>query len=651
MAPLSLLSFGLSIIPCHQGTGTDDDKKPLLGWKAYQTRRATEAEVTQWERFYGSAGAGINWAIVTGIVSGIIVLDIDSAEGEELAGRLGLPMTPTVRTAHGRHVYFRHPGFAVKNFAKKLPGIDFRGDGGYVMAPGAIHPTGVIYEWETSIEDVELSDAPGWLLELIRAPEPPPTAVRPPMIDVSRYAAEGLRRELERLASAPEGARNVTLNTVAFKLGTLVGAGALERSDVETALVTVATDMGLMESERQKTLTTIARALADGIRHPRDLPREAPALVIKPTTYQPQPGAAMAPVTMDPPHVPTAAPPATNGVTHAPVVIEPEPETFSPDWSNEPPPTVPVLTLNGNRIGSKGNLSVIVAAPGHGKSAICEAITAKGLNHLADSFGIELQTSAAVIYIDTERSREDHWASWERMTRRAGFVRGEQLPPDIVFTLFAMVPTIDRRRQLLVELLAERPVGLLMLDGVGDFVLDVNDAEECNTFLAWLMATAKQREFAVLTTIHHNPQTGNEKARGHLGSEVMRRAESVLILKRDLATGQRTLTTNFEFGKVRSGADVCETYLIWDDDERMFVTTTNQTADPTPNDRHMLEAVYELFDGRYSYTYSELAAVIAERRAVSMITAKRWIGKMKKLDLILAAPDKSLIANRNSVPG
>ena len=58
--------------------------------------------------------------IVTGPVSGIVVVDVDGAEGEASLAALGeLPPTPTVRTGKGRHLYFKHPGFPVRNCPDK----------------------------------------------------------------------------------------------------------------------------------------------------------------------------------------------------------------------------------------------------------------------------------------------------------------------------------------------------------------------------------------------------------------------------------------------------------------------------------------------------------------------------------------------------
>lgn len=145
---------GFSVIPLLAR-----DKKPSLAtWKPFQERIATESELTNW---FGSESQ-LNLGIVTGKVSGLTVIDCDSVAAVNLATKLGIPTCPTVRTAKGFHFYFLDAG--VSNFQKRddLPGIDLRGEGGYVVAPPSVHPTGIVYSWEGF--DRCLVDLPHWVL-------------------------------------------------------------------------------------------------------------------------------------------------------------------------------------------------------------------------------------------------------------------------------------------------------------------------------------------------------------------------------------------------------------------------------------------------------------------------------------------------------
>lgn len=120
-------------------------KKPALStWEEYQTRRPTPEELRTW---FG-AGRG-NLAIVCGAVSGIGVIDTDSAEAEEWARKFLTDTPLKTKTHRGWHRFYSSSG-AVRNkvhIKTGIPGVepDVRGDGGYVLAPGSVHPDGTIY--------------------------------------------------------------------------------------------------------------------------------------------------------------------------------------------------------------------------------------------------------------------------------------------------------------------------------------------------------------------------------------------------------------------------------------------------------------------------------------------------------------------------
>ena len=155
--------LGWAVIPVRPG-----EKRPLVRWEPFQRRLPSEEEVDGWFRQWSDANIGI----VTGAVSDLIVLDIDPAHGgsESLAQmeqRHGkLPPTPEVTTGGGgHHLYFRHPGGTVRNRAALAPGLDLRADGGYVVAPPSLHPSGRHYIWRTGFrpDQVALAPVPAWL--------------------------------------------------------------------------------------------------------------------------------------------------------------------------------------------------------------------------------------------------------------------------------------------------------------------------------------------------------------------------------------------------------------------------------------------------------------------------------------------------------
>lgn len=166
------LARGWSVVPA-QGGG----KRPLVRWEAFQHRCPSEKEISGWFERWPDA----NVAIVTGKISDLVVLDVDPQHGgddslTDLERRFA-PLPETVEAISGgggRHVYFAHPGDVLRNRVGLAPGIDLRGDGGMIIAPPSVHPSGRRYEWEVSHhpDDVALAPLPSWLLTLVRGETP-----------------------------------------------------------------------------------------------------------------------------------------------------------------------------------------------------------------------------------------------------------------------------------------------------------------------------------------------------------------------------------------------------------------------------------------------------------------------------------------------
>jgi Bifunctional DNA primase/polymerase, N-terminal/Primase C terminal 1 (PriCT-1) len=151
-----------------------------------------------------------NIAIRTGRDSGVIVLDVDES-GWESIGALEdvhgpLPDSWIVATGGGgAHLYLRHPGGRVPNSRGTIaPGIDVRGDGGYVIAPPSQHHSGNRYKWADGYDfrHAPLTDAPPWLLA--RFAPVGDTSTRPsPKLAADEQIPEGARNDrLMRLGAA-----------------------------------------------------------------------------------------------------------------------------------------------------------------------------------------------------------------------------------------------------------------------------------------------------------------------------------------------------------------------------------------------------------------------------------------------------------------
>lgn len=271
-----LRSLGFSVFPCY-------GKSPAVRWKPFQSRKPTLQEISLWDHFFPDANA----AIVTGAISDIVVLDIDGLLGlESLALLPPLPRTVRVLTGSGLHFYFRHPGGRVANQVSILPGIDVRGDGGYVIAPGSLHPSGKRYRWTDPYSPADLQpidpEVHGSLLQ--PATVPPTGGVAPPEEGQPLGSEEGvdtkwgkaaLWGEISRLMRVPssEGnGRNAKLNASAFRLGQVIAAGHLTEYSATRGLLAIWIERwGKNEHEGIRTIRSGIRAGRQQPRRPQPL--------------------------------------------------------------------------------------------------------------------------------------------------------------------------------------------------------------------------------------------------------------------------------------------------------------------------------------------------------------------------------------------
>lgn len=286
---LDLARAGLSIFPC-QPEG-EHAKKPYPGlfWRNQST--TNEARIEQWWQRWPDAMPGIDLAKTDFLV---IDLDGDKGHADWAAIAAGRTWTaPRVETPKGgHHLWFRRDGREHGNARGALPpkhnhqGIDVRGHGGYVIAPGATMLDGRRYEPDGH-DILSAVSAPDWLWDILgskaeRAGEVPAQAAAAVSVSVpvhdqsSRLRAYGdaaLEAERRRVADCSAGGRNETLNQAAFSLGTLIGSGCLSEADVRSALLDAAQACGLVKDDGPRACQA---TISSGIRAGRLKPREIP---------------------------------------------------------------------------------------------------------------------------------------------------------------------------------------------------------------------------------------------------------------------------------------------------------------------------------------------------------------------------------------
>ena len=270
---LHRLGFNVFPMPFAQKAG--------YPWQQVQYVRLAEDDIPALFRYRA------NLAVMVGRTSGnLFVIDCETpAEFERQRATLrSIGVTAwAVRTGGGGgHLYLRSADGELANLTLTkaqslgLGDCEVRGCRCYVLAPPSVHPdTGVFYEWLARDGDgppvVPLA-ALDWLpLALTSArgtAGAPHQQTQEPGESVASasYAETAFAEEVERVASAPEGTRNDTLNRAAFALGQLVAVGALDENEVWDALFDAALDAGLSKGE---TARTVESGLTAGMANPR----------------------------------------------------------------------------------------------------------------------------------------------------------------------------------------------------------------------------------------------------------------------------------------------------------------------------------------------------------------------------------------------
>jgi hypothetical protein len=168
---LAAVERGWSVFPLSLAT-----KSPLAPWREFQTRAPSTEEVEDWFENGAPSNHGrvatFNMALVTGDISGVVVVDCDNQEALEYARKNGLDSPFSVKTTRGMHFYHSHPNHGARFPNKvggtahdwpRVPGLDFRGDGGYVILPGSIRlgDPAHIYAWDIGV-GLDWDDLDGW---------------------------------------------------------------------------------------------------------------------------------------------------------------------------------------------------------------------------------------------------------------------------------------------------------------------------------------------------------------------------------------------------------------------------------------------------------------------------------------------------------
>lgn len=217
-------------------------------------KSATTSEQTI--RVWWARWPDANIGIATGAQSGFWALDKDTDKGgdlslEELLAKHGpLPETPEQRTGSGgSHYLFAMPASAVTNRVCFAPGLDTRGDGGYIVVAPSVNNKGM-YTWIVAPDDIPLAPAPAWLIQLV---SPKQTATSAPSASHSNGHAPLPKRTLQYIFS---GATNGTRNAELYAAAQQFYAAGYTQQECDSKLRPRAIQDGLTDSEIDRTIAS-----------------------------------------------------------------------------------------------------------------------------------------------------------------------------------------------------------------------------------------------------------------------------------------------------------------------------------------------------------------------------------------------------------
>lgn len=253
----SALAFAARGVPVLPLAG----KVPLAGSGGVKDATTDEDQIRKWWRAGGTGYPAFGIATGHRLRDGgcLLVVDVDRPKAGEVGGMAAvdflhdwgaLPRTAAVVTGGGgMHFYYRCDGDVCPTIGSRMTlddtllSVDWRGRGGYVVAPPSLHSSGRCYRWarESKYTGGELAYAPGLLLDLLHKPAPVVPLAQPAALRIEgdkrrvAYVAKVIEEEIASLRSCAEGGRHRALARASFKIGKVVNDA--ERDGAESAIL------------------------------------------------------------------------------------------------------------------------------------------------------------------------------------------------------------------------------------------------------------------------------------------------------------------------------------------------------------------------------------------------------------------------------
>ena len=310
------------------------------------------------------------------------------------------------------------------------------------------------------------------------------------------------------------------------------------------------------------------------------------------------------------------------------------------DYDNPPDASKSVVTVNGVPLGTQDNLFCITGGEGTGKSNYVVAILAGTLGTerlpAERTLGLEITPNPnglAVLHYDTEQSEAQLHKNLGKTLQRASL----KTVPEFYHSLYLASLSRKDRLKLIRESMdlfhhKHGGIHLVVIDGIADLIRSANDETESIAIVDELYRLAGIYNTCIICVLHFVPN--GIKLRGHIGSELQRKAAGILSIEKD---------DNPEYSvvkalKVRDGSplDVPMMLFGWDKAEDMHVYRGEKSKEDKEKRKtdELIAVIKEAFRNTIKLTYQELCEVLMREMEIKERTAKKYIAYMKEQHIL-----------------
>ena len=205
------------------------------------------------------------------------------------------------------------------------------------------------------------------------------------------------------------------------------------------------------------------------------------------------------------------------------------------DMSRDLPEEQPIISIDGCCICSRGNISAICGEAKSKKTFLASALVASAmaipLDKLNNFKSVDKDMNINVLWVDTEQGERHVRRVIDRISEMTGAKMGGLVSEPRLMTLSLRELSPMDRYKVMMEAVKRYPFDLIVIDGIADLQNNTNDLEESDALVGMLMALSTKTNTHILCVLHTNP--GSDKARGHLGSSLQRKAETVIFVHRN----------------------------------------------------------------------------------------------------------------------